>query len=297
MKKYKIMIGLFGLLLLAACGPRQIPERKMQAIIRDIFLVNAYMAGYGTQKTIRTDSVDIYTPILEDYGYDLADFRHTLDRWTLKKSSKLSELIDGATADIRRENEHYVALQQAQDRLDTLIRARYRDTLYRHPDSIRVGSSRNLDRLRFTLAADPGTYRIRYRYLVDSAVRSSYISFRYELLDSASQILRTDSRGLTERKVARWIDLSFDAAEGIDSLRVTLADYRDKTQPVAFRADSIQVIYNEPIEAERKRYLSDVASTALGIKYPYEPSFPPKDSGALHVVSPLRPDTARHTDL
>ncbi len=136
--RYKtLIIGLLGLLALTACVPRRIPDRDMEAIIRDIFLVNAYRASVASPQT-RTiiDSADIYTPILSDYGYDLDAFRRTIDRWALKKSSKLSELIEAATVDIRRENQIYLRRQRVLERLDTLATEHYRDSVYRLADSM-----------------------------------------------------------------------------------------------------------------------------------------------------------------
>lgn len=293
----RCFIFLLGLaFLLTACGPREIPESKMKAIIQDVFMVNAYQALHGGNNHINTDSVDIYTPILNGYGYDLEDFRHTVDRWALKKSSKLSELIDEATADIKRENDYYIARQEIQDRIDTLINERYRDTVYQRLDPIWVKDRKHLDSLKFTIPAREGRYRILYRYLIDSADLNGRVALRYNQKDSAGEVLRPNTRTLT-RGGDRWMDFAFEAEAGIDSLELTLADYGNGRMAVAFRADSVYIIYNEPIEAGRKRYLEDMIRLVLGIDYPYEFPYPSKDSGALHVVPPLRPDTARHTDL
>lgn len=296
MKKQIKIIGLFGLLTLVACGPRQIPERRMKSIIRDVFLVNAYQMQPGLGVT-GTDSVDIYTPILNDHGYDLADFRHTIDRWALKKSSKLSELIDEAAVDIRQENERNIAIQERQNRLDTLIEARYLDTVYRRPDSLWVRNRRALDGLKFTIPAQEGKYRLRYRYLIDSTDRSSRITLRYIQKDSSGSDLRSNTNALTRDEV-RWMDVTFQADSRIDSLEVILGDYRADDKTIAIRTDSVYILYNEPIEAARERYFHDMVRLSLGLEtYPYEFTFFPKDSGALHVVPPLRPDTARHSDL
>lgn len=295
MKKQAKIIGLFALSILSACGPRQIPERKMTAIMRDVFLVNAYQAQSGSGM-VGTDSVDIYTPILKSYGYDLADFRHTIDRWTLKKSSKLSELIDEAAVDIKQENERNVAFQERQNRLDTLIEARYLDTVYRRDDSLWVRSRRALERLRFTIPAREGKYRIRYRYLIDSADRNDYITLRYIQKDSSGKTLRSNNNTLT-RERTRWMDITFQGEARIDSLEVILGDYPAGDKAVAFRSDSVYILYNEPIEAARERFFKDMVRLSLGTAYPYEFTLFSKDSGTLHLVPPLRPDTARRVDL
>ncbi|MDR0954953.1 MAG: hypothetical protein LBM20_06200 [Rikenellaceae bacterium] len=293
----RCFLCLLGLaFLLTACGRREIPEKTMKAIIHDVFLVNAYQALYSFN-TVRTDSIDIYTPILNGYGYELEDFRYTVDRWSLKKSSRFSALIEEAAEDISQENKEYIALQEARLKVDTLVGELYRDTLYAQTDSIWVRNRARLDRLAFTVPADEGTFRIRYRYLVDSADRNARTLFRYYERDSTGKSLRTGTQTLNRGEIA-WIDQTFTSNPAIDSLEVILAEYpAGNRQAVAIRVDSVFVTYNPPIEAARKRYVSEIARAVFGITYPYEPSYPPSDSGALHVVPPLRPDTARHTDL
>ncbi len=164
MKHKTLIIGLLGLLALTACAPRRIPDRDMEAIIRDIFLVNAYRASVaGPQTRTIIDSADIYTPILSGYGYGLPAFRRTLDRWALKKSSKLSELIEAATVELNLENELYLRRQRIQDRLDTLAIAHYRDSLERPADSMWVRfdpAVTSFDRLQFQQSE-----RMRRRYI------------------------------------------------------------------------------------------------------------------------------------
>ena len=290
------MAVLLGLAFaLTACGPREISDKKMQAIIHDVFMVNAYQSLYNGGK-IDLDSVDLYRPILESYGYDAEDFRYTLDRWALKKSSRLSQLIDDATADIQSEHEYYVSRQRMRDRVDTLILDYNRDTVYHRIDSLSVRRLRDKDSLTLTLPMPPGDYRIRYRYYFDSEERDAYANMRYYQQDDKGENVTTGSRSLG-RASDRWIDVSFTADAKADSLRLLLADLSANAKEFVFRADSLEITHNEPIETARRNYLDAMLRREIGPDYPYEFDFPPKDSGALCVVPPLRPDTARHTDL
>jgi hypothetical protein len=284
------------LLLLSGCGPREIPDRKMESIIHDIFMANAYYAQFGSH--IRTDSVDFYAPIFKKHGYDIADFRHTLDRWALQKSSRLTDLIADATADIQRENQYYEFRELQQRRTDTLIRARYLDTLLFRPDSIQVRRVKDRDSLILRLPAPTGTYRLSYTYRLAPADRNDYLSMRYKVRDSLKAVVETASRTLIrDSRKKNYIDLSFSAPAGSDSLELILADYPEKPKEMMLVADSILITYNAPIEELRERFLREMIRLELGISTPYESNYPPKDSGALCVVSPLRPDTAARAEF
>lgn len=60
------------ILALASCAcnrSRNIPDDELVAITRDIFLSNAFRESLLSGIPM-TDSVDIYTPIFEKYGYE-----------------------------------------------------------------------------------------------------------------------------------------------------------------------------------------------------------------------------------
>jgi hypothetical protein len=294
---FKTLFALPGLiLLLTACGPREISEKKMEAIIRDVFMANAWYSQFGSRE-INTDSVDFYTPILKKYGYGIDDFRHTLDRWAMKKSSRLSDLIDQATADIQRENLHFQHEELLRLRADTLITARYLDTLIFRPDSLLARRARDRDSLIFRMPAVPGSYRLRYGYDLSPADQNNYLIMRYNLRDSVGRAVGSNSYSLLRNGRKNYIDAAFQVDEKVDSIEIILANYPEKPKDMGLRIDSILLTYNQPIEALRERFMKDMIRIELGIDFPYELNYPPKDSGALRVVPPLRPDTAAHSDL
>ena len=288
------LASLLGLVfLLTACGPREISDSKMEAIIHDIFITNAYISLYNQGK-VDVDSVDIYTPILESYGYDIEDFRYTLDRWALKKSSRLSELIDKATADIQRENQFYIARQRVSDRLDSLLVEIYRDTVYWRPDTVWYRGVKQKDSLKLRFPLEEGSYRLRYGYYVHNEM--SYLPMRYTQKNAADRAVDNNTRALNRTEQGGTIDVTFDYRATASYLEVMLADYSDHVKDPAIRIDSLLITHHAPIEKSRRRFLADNMRRYFGEYYPY--AYPnPEDSGTLHVVPPFRPDTARHTDL
>lgn len=267
----------------------------MEGIIHDVFMANAYYSQFATN-TINTDSVDFYTPILEKYGYDVEDLRYTLDRWALKKSSRLSLLIDNATADIQKENQYFLKLEARQKRTDTMLYQRYLDTLLFRPDSLWVRSLKEKDSLIIRMAADEGRYSIRFGYYLSPEDKNNYLVMRYRVRDSHKTAIEANTRSLT-RGGKKRIDVTIDTDTKADSLEIILADYPTVAKDIALRVDSILVTYNEPIKKLRERFVKDMIRLELGIDFPYEHDYPPKDSGALYVVPPLRPDTAGHSEL
>lgn len=285
------------LLLLSGCGTREIPDRKMEGIIHDIFLTNAYYAQFGN-RTIDTDSVDFYAPIFEKYGYDIDDFRHTLDRWALQKSSRLTDLIADATADIQKENQRYEYHELVLRRMDTLAAKRYVDTVLFRPDSIRARRAADRGRLTLHLASPQGTYHIRYGYHLSMEDKNERLNMRYRVRDSSKTVVATSSRVLM-RDTRAWhdLDLSFEAPAGSDSLELVLADYPEKPKAMALTLDSVLITHTAPAEVLRERLLRELMRLELGITTPYESNFPPKDSGSLGPLPPLRADTAARADL
>ena len=58
-------------------------------IFHDAFLANAYLR----EMRIDADSLELYEPIFRRYGYTIDDVRYTLERYSERKSSRLSDLI------------------------------------------------------------------------------------------------------------------------------------------------------------------------------------------------------------
>ncbi len=295
-KKY-LSAALALTFLLTACGPRKIPDDKMALIIRDIFLVNAYKEQ--AELDFSLDSVDIYEPILGRYGYTNDDFRRSLNSMALKKSSRLSELIDQATADIAAENTTYQTQSRLRARIDSALLAMYRDTVYRRQTPPIVVSRKAVaDSLLLQIPVQEGSYRLKYAYLIDSADVNSYIPNRYFLLDSLGKTVSTRSSALTRYKRSEY-NSEIRVIPGQDSLRIRLADYSAATARPDIAVDSIYLIYTAPISQNRDRYVKEMLGFDPEETYrPYGVSpWPAPDSGALFILLPVPPDSTGGAEL
>lgn len=288
------MIGV--LMLLSACSsPKEIPDEKMADIIHDLLILNSYNSLY--QRNYGTDTVDIYQPVLDRYGYDAEDFRYSLKKLALRKSSRLSEIIDMATLSIQKENEFFIALKQEKSRLDSLISDRYKDTVYRQDTAlIRVTSLNNKDRLKLRVPAREGEYAVHYNYLIDSADQNSYYMMRLNMINDPEEFAFRDSRTLT-KGVREHISLSATADKKNKALEVVLSDYFANAKTPSITVDSVYIIYYEPIETSRKRIIREMLNFDSDNHIPYKHELTPKDSSALRTVPPYRIDTTRRSDL
>jgi hypothetical protein len=296
-KKY-LPAAIGFLFLLTACGPRKIPDDTMALIIRDVFLVNTYQE----QATLgfSPDTVDIYEPILDHYGYTNDDFRRSLNEMALKKSSRLSELIEQAAADIEVENMFYQNRDKLKARIDSALMAMYPDTVYRRDASPLVvkRKGRATDSLRLQIPVEEGTYRLQYAYLIDSADLNYYIPNRYNLLDSLGKSVQSRTVALTRYRPSRYsTDIAVGAGE--DSLRIWLADYASAAERPEITVDSIYIVYTAPLLRNRDRYVKEMVGFDADTTYlPYGISpWPAPDSGALHILLPVRADSTGRAEL
>ncbi len=65
---------------LSSCakGPKLIPKRQMEKIYREMFLADQWLIEYPDKKK-KADTTWFYAPIFERYGYDIEDYRASVD--------------------------------------------------------------------------------------------------------------------------------------------------------------------------------------------------------------------------
>ncbi len=184
-----IAVALMAILAVGCKGPKEIPDEDLVKIFHDCFLANAYY----NEEANGADSINIYEPIFERYGYTSADMRHTMKTFSQRKSAMLSDLVTAASEILE---EEYRAAQYKVVILDTidhvaqrtLTRIVYSDTL------IRVNTLRDTSKLRIRVDdIVPGDYTIRFEYLIDSLDenRNSRAEIHTLLADSSESLRQT----------------------------------------------------------------------------------------------------------
>ncbi len=163
MKRYLyIMIATFSII---GCQKQKvISDRELAQIFHDAFLVNAIV----TEQNIRIDSLNIYEPIFEKYGYTTEDVQYTIGNFSKRKSARLSDIVEGAIVLLEKEGieyDHEVAI------LDTIraISQRKMSRVVLEKELLMMRNHR--DTSKFKLEVDSirgGRYVLSFDYLIDS---------------------------------------------------------------------------------------------------------------------------------
>lgn len=153
-----------ALIVVACSGPKVIPDSVLADIFHDAFLVNAYTS----EAKITTDSLYIYEPIFQRYGYTVEDLQHTLTTINQRKSSRISNIMKDVSNRLEQE---YKAEQRkivVLDTIDNYAKRAYTRTMY--SDSlIRVKKLRDTSKLRISLKdLVEGEYTVSFDYYIDT---------------------------------------------------------------------------------------------------------------------------------
>ena len=157
----RVVYILLTLLCVLGCARRkEIDDKTLAQIFRDAYLTNAYLGiNY-----INIDSIQIYEPILDQYGYTPEDLRYTIGNFSRRKSAQLGRVLREAEKEIA---EYAVDYEKRVIVLDTIKdvairsfkRMVYQDSL------IEVKKRADTSKLKLTIEPlQPGTYSVRYKY-------------------------------------------------------------------------------------------------------------------------------------
>lgn len=141
-----------------------IPDKDLVNIFHDAYLANAYIDESG----MSDDSLYLYEPIFERYGYTVEDMRYTLKTFSERKSALLSDLMvevsDRLEKEARAEQRKIVVL----DTIDNVAKRRYTRTVY-EDSLIHVKRLRDTNKLRITIGElVPAEYTILFDYYIDT---------------------------------------------------------------------------------------------------------------------------------
>ena len=300
MKKALVIITVVLLSATACDRPKTIPDRKLPLIVRDLIVANAYSAR--SVPGISSDTIDIYTPILEKYGYTDADLRNTLNRMAMKKSSRFSEIMDSAIAEIRREDDYFKWRKSVRNKIDSLATARYKDTVYVMDTaeivvkSITQKDADNKYVIRIPVVGK-GDYQFDMKYIIDTVDKKNYYMFGYHFETWDSTRIRPGTLSYSRsNNVKRRMSVKITPTASDSTLVIKLLNYnKNFTKPINITFDSIYIVYYPPVEESRERMAREV--TYSFFKKHAEDEARQKDSGALYLVPPLRPDTTGRADI
>lgn len=235
----KIFVVVCGVVAMASCSRTTIiPDKDLERITREMFLVNAY----ANSEKVKTDSLDIYTPILERYGYTQDDFFNTLANFQKRKSARLGDVIEAAIASLERLADGYEQKLRDLKYIDSLAKAQCREEVF-FVDKIVARKFRDTTKLQLTIPIhDSGEYILSYYYYIDSLDKNTRLQSNLEIYTKEG--IRTYlSRPNLTREDTIFYSTTLRPKKGAEELRLTLADYTRREDAPHIRFDSIRVIY------------------------------------------------------
>ena len=137
-----------------------IPDDTLAAIFHDAFVVNAYVEDIR----MNIDSIQIYEPIFNRYGYTTKDVIFTVGNFSRRKSARLGMVVEQAIARLEAENREY---KKKVVILDTIRNVAVRSfTNVVHHDTL-IKATKRADSTKLRIEISPiqlGEYRISYKY-------------------------------------------------------------------------------------------------------------------------------------
>lgn len=157
----RVVYILLTLLCVLGCARRkEIDDKTLAQIFRDAYLTNAYLGV----NYLNIDSIQIYEPILNKYGYTPEDLRYTIGNFSRRKSAQLGRVLREAENQIAEYAVDYEKRVVVLDTIKNVAIRTFKRTVYQ--DSlIEVKKRADTTKLHLTIEPlQPGTYSVRYKY-------------------------------------------------------------------------------------------------------------------------------------
>lgn len=202
LKLMKYMAPAALILLVAACSnrPQVVPDDVLKDIFHDAYIANAYL----DEANINDDSLYIYEPIFERYGYSIKDFHYTIMTFSERKSAMLSDLIAEVNDRLSREARIEARKMMVLDTIDNIAKRTYTRTVY--SDSlIRVKRMRDTSKLRIKIEdIVPAEYTITFTYLIDTLDENYNSRVEAHLMTKDTQEVFRHTMMLTRYREAKY---------------------------------------------------------------------------------------------
>ena len=157
----RVLIITLTLLCIVSCArKKEIDDQTLAKIFSEAYISNAYLGiNY-----FNIDSVQIYEPILERYGYTPEDLRYTIGNFSRRKSAQLGRVLKDAEEQIKVFADIY---EKEVVILDTIknVAVRSMQRVVCKDSLISVKKLADTSKLKLVVEPlQPGIYSIRYRY-------------------------------------------------------------------------------------------------------------------------------------
>ena len=104
MKRFISILLVVTLCALTGCRKTTIiPDDTLAEIFHDAFVANAYIG----EKRLNIDTLQIYEPIFQRYGYTAKDVVYTVGNFSRRKSARLGSVVEQAISRLEQESKIY----------------------------------------------------------------------------------------------------------------------------------------------------------------------------------------------
>ena len=150
-----VVLSIFG------CSRRkEIDDRTLALIFRDAYITNAYLGV----NYMNLDSILIYEPILDKYGFTPEDFRYTIGNFSRRKSAQLGRVLKEAENQIAGYAAIYEKKVVVLDTIKNVAIRSFKRTI-RRDSLIEIKTKADTSKLQLIVdPLQPGSYSIRYKY-------------------------------------------------------------------------------------------------------------------------------------
>ncbi len=248
MKQMKSLIRTLALIAIvattAACNkPRVIPDDRLADIFYEVYLTNAYV----DRQAIDPDSMMLYEPIFEKYGYTVEDLHLTINSFSKRKSARLSDAVELAIQRLERESDLLNAQVADLDTINAIARRVSVQRIY-FDTTIRMRSVADTAKMKRRIPIPrAGEYLVEYYYRIDSTDKNSShrtVGYFVDSADNRSKFYTTRYRRQMRDKYMH----TFMADSSVCELVLELCNLNDKPSRPHLTIDSLSVKYYPPRE-------------------------------------------------
>ena len=206
--------------------PRIIPDSTLSEMFYEAFLTNAYIGEMG----VRKDSMAIYEPIFDKYGYTVEDLQYTIGNFSKRKSARLGNVVEVAIARLEAEGSFYERETAILDTIDARARRRFSRTLY--ADTL-VTVYKLSDTVRLHIVIDSlqrGEYEVSYSYNIDSLDKNTRqrTVIRTERSNGSE---RSELNNVMQRRSDRQVSHTVKNDGTLRRLNIRLAEFDNPSKP------------------------------------------------------------------
>ncbi|MFR9650500.1 MAG: DUF4296 domain-containing protein [Rikenellaceae bacterium] len=208
-------------------GRTTISDDVLARIFHDAFLSNAYVTTYS----LKLDSLRLYEPIFNSYGYTTEDVQYTLGNFAMRKSARLGDVVESAISMLERRGVQLDKEVAILDRVDEIVKERADEIVL--GDSL-ISVTKLEDTTRLQLAINhprQGLYRMKLEYSISCPDVPAVFRMEWrseslltgEAADGGDSVLVRTTRTTQMRKAkSQKLESTLNVGDSIDRVVIEL---------------------------------------------------------------------------